>query len=406
MKNINRRKFFTGVGSGLITLGVSRHLKGSANIPQTDPKNTAETSEPRIKKYNTIGKTGIKTSDIIFGATSFFSASVAKYAYDLGVTVFDTAENYMGGRAEEMFGQALKGLRDKVSIITKHYGNRAPATPVNKQQLFERFNASLKRLQTDYIDFAFIHSLDDEADVNRFLQNDDLMSGYAQLKKEGKVRFTGFSTHNAKFFLEQALKPEFAEFAQVIMFMYNHMEGKEIEPVIKQIRDKGIGTIAMKTLAGGQQGNLKTFMNQETSYPQAAIAWVLGNPNIDCAVVSMRSFSHVEEYVSASGRALKREDLALLKEYSRQVDNTYCRVTCKKCEPSCPHHVAISDVMRFEMYFKNYGHEKTAIENYALLDDARKPKNCSNCSGHCNIACPFGIKVQDRLIHADEILHV
>jgi predicted aldo/keto reductase-like oxidoreductase len=120
----------------------------------------------------------------------------------------------------------------------------------------------------------------------------------------------------------------------------------------------------------------------------------------------MRSFSHVEEYVSASGRALKREDLALLKEYSRQVDNTYCRVTCKKCEPSCPHHVAISDVMRFEMYFENYGHEKTAIENYALLDDARKPKNCVNCSGHCNSACPFGIKVRDRLIHADEILHV
>jgi predicted aldo/keto reductase-like oxidoreductase len=305
-----------------------------------------------------------------------------------------------------MLGQALKGVRDKVNIISKHYGYRTPSTPVSKDLIIEKVNGSLKRLQTDHIDVSLTHALDGEDDIKRFLKNESLMEGYAQLKKEGKIRFTGFSTHNAKLLLQEALKPEYSEFVQVIMFIYNHMEGKEIEPLIKQLHDKGIGTIAMKTLAGGQQGNLKGFINKDTSYPHAAIAWVLGNPNIDCAVTSMRSFSHVEEYIAASGKRLERKDLAILREYRREVSDKYCRVSCTKCEPSCPYGVAISNVMRYEMYFINYGHEKVAIDNYAHLDDKKKPKDCSNCSGHCNSACPFGIKVQNRLIHADKILSV
>lgn len=406
MNKINRRKFFTGVGSGLLTLGIGKHLHGSIASQKADINEAAPAEELKIKRYATLGKTGIKTSDIIFGSTSFFSASVAKYAYDFGVNVFDTAENYQGGRSEEMYGQALKAVRDKVSILSKHFGYRNPSTPVNKQQIIEKVNGSLKRLQTDHIDVSFIHNLDEESDIQRFLKNDDLRAGYEQLRKEGKIRFTGFTTHNAKFYLQEALKPEYEGFIQVVMFFYNHMEGKEIEPLIKQLHEKGIGTIAMKTLAGGQQGNLKGFINKDTSYPQAAIAWVLGNPNIDCAVTSMRSFSHVEEYIAASGKKLERKDLAILRDYKREVSDKYCRVSCTKCEPSCPYGVAISDVMRYEMYFMNYGHEKAAIDNYAHLDEKRKPKDCSNCSGHCDSACPFGIKIQDRLIHADKILNV
>ena len=409
MKNINRRKFFTGVGTGLLALGIGKHLPGSTTIQNKETVSITPASpveDVKIKCYKELGNTGIKTSDIIFGSTSFFSANVAKYAYDLGVNVFDTAENYMNGRGEEMIGQALKGVRNNVTLISKHFGFRTPASPVNKQQLIEKINGSLKRLQTDHIDVLFTHALDEEGDIKRFLQNDDLMEGYRQLKKEGKVRFTGFSTHSAPLFLKEALKPEYAEFIQVIMFMYNHMEGKEIEPLIKQLHQKGIGTIAMKTLAGGQQGNLKSFISKETSYPQAALAWVLGNPDIDCAVISMRSFSHAEEYIAASGKKLERKDIALLKEYQRQVFDKYCRVTCRKCEPSCPKGVAISDVMRYEMYFENYGHEKVAVENYAMLDENKKPKDCTNCTGFCNKACPFGIKVQNRLIHTDKILTV
>ena len=77
---------------------------------------------------------------------------------------------------------------------------------------------------------ARAHSVED---LTPLLNNQEILSAYDQLRKDGKVRFTGFSTHNAKQTLKQALD---TEFAQVVLVMYNHIEGKEIEPLIKALR--------------------------------------------------------------------------------------------------------------------------------------------------------------------------
>ena len=166
MAKINRRNFFAGLGAGAVGLGVTG---GGIKLK-------ADEEEIKIKKYNTLGKTGIKTSDIIFGSTGYSSASVARYAYDLGVNVFDTAENYMNGRSEKMLGEALKGIRNKVAIITKHFGRRSPNEKITKKLLIDKFDASLKRLQTDHIDVAFTHAIDN-AD---FWNNQELLSAYEQ----------------------------------------------------------------------------------------------------------------------------------------------------------------------------------------------------------------------------------
>ena len=226
-----------------------------------------------------------------------------------------------------------------------------------------------------------------------------------RLKKDGKLRFSGFSTHNAKVMLKDCLKPEFKDFVQVCMFIYNHMEGKEIEPLITELHKRGIGTIAMKTLAGGRQGNLKSFIKEKMTYPHAAISWVLDNRNIDCVVSSMRSFSHAEEYVAASGKTLNRTDLAILKKYQKEVDREYCRLSCNKCESSCPDKVSVSDIMRYKMYYEDYGQEKNALEHYALLDKNQKPLNCASCSGYCNSACPHGLNVKDQLLDGHRLLN-
>jgi hypothetical protein len=306
----------------------------------------------------------------------------------------------MNGRAEEMYGTALKGIRDKIVLITKHFGMRNPGDKITKKVLMDKFEASLKRLQTDYVDVAFTHAIGDAS----FWDNQELLSAYDQLKKDGKLRFTGFSTHNAPKMLKDCLKPEYKDFIQVCMFIYNHMEGKEIEPLVAELHKRGIGTIAMKTMAGGRQGNLKSFVSEKMTYPHAALSWVLDNQNIDCAVISMRSFSHVEEYVAASGKTLGREDLAVLNKYRHEVDKSYCRLNCDKCESSCPENVAISDIMRFKMYFEDYGQERNALEYYAQLNKKQKPVSCASCAGYCNLSCPYGLDVKDNLIEGHKIL--
>jgi len=392
MANLSRRNFLTAFTSGALGFGLTKKVKASS-------KNTGriqgEDSPIKVQKYNDLGKTGIRVPDVSCGAISFFEPNVLRYAYELGVTYFDTAESYMRKKSESFIGEALKDVRDKITITTKH--GFSARMQIKREDIIKRVEASLKRLQSDYIDIAMVHGLSNLS----LLKNEELLAAYAQMKKEGKIRFTGFSTHNPKVPLEQALDNDFA---QVILFAYNHMEGEEIEPLIEQLRRKGIGTVAMKVFAGGKHGNLKSLISQEVSYPQAAIRWVMTNPNVDCCIPTMSSYSHVEEYVETSGKPMNRADLKMIAEYQRQTTDQYCRVSCDQCLSSCPNNVAVNDVLRYGMYFEDYGMEKEAMRYYTALAKSRKPQDCTSCSGHCEKACPYGLKVKDKLIHAHEIL--
>ncbi len=392
MANISRRNFFKALTSGMLGISLAKNIKPSSMNAGAAQSGS---SPIKIQKYNTLGKTGIKVPDVSCGAISFFEPNVLRYAYELGVTYFDTAEGYMRTKSETFIGQALREVRDKITITTKHpYSSRMQIT---KENVIKRLEASLKRMQTDYIDIAMLHQANDLA----ILENEEMQAAYSQMKKAGKIRFTGFSTHNPALTLKQALDNDFA---QVILFIYNHMEGKEIEPLIEQVHQKGIGTVAMKIFAGGKLGNLKSLISREVSYPQAAIRWVINNPNIDCCIPTMSSYSHVEEYVAASGKPLSRADLKMIAAYQSQANNQYCRVSCQDCLSSCPDSVAVNDVLRYKMYFEDYGMESEAMRFYAELNKSTKPLNCSNCSGYCEKACPFGLKVKSKLINAHEAL--
>ena len=393
MSGLKRRQFITSIASGAVGLGFVGKLK--AGTPGGVP-GQKEAASPRIKKYNDLGKTGLKVPDVSCGAISLFEPNVLRYAYECGVTYFDTAESYLRMKGEAYVGQGLKGVRDKVIITTKHGMN--PGQKIEKASIIKRMEESLKRLQSDYVDVAMVHNI---GDLTPLLNNQEVLGAYDQLKKDGKVRFTGFSTHNARVTLKQALQ---TDFPQVVLVMYNHMEGKEIEPLVRAVRAKGIGTVAMKIFAGGQQGNLKGLVNPGTSYPQAAIRWVMSNPDFDTCIPTMSSYSHVEEYVAASGQPLDRASLGLIARYQRQVHGTYCRVSCTECLSACPRNVAVNDVLRYAMYYENYGMEKQAMDYYAELASPSKPLGCESCPGPCESACPYGLKVRTRLLHSHEIL--
>lgn len=390
MAKLNRRNFLTAFTSGVVGLGFSKTIKGKTRNAVTA---SGDSSSLKIQKYNDLGNTGIKVPDVSCGAISFFEPNVLRYAYDLGVTYFDTAESYMRSKSESFIGDALKDIRDKVTITTKHGLN----AKVKRDEIIKRVEASLQRMKSDYVDIAMVHGVSD-LDL---LDNEEIQAAYAQLKKDGKIRFTGFSTHNAKLTLKQALENDFAS---VILVIYNHDEGKEIEPLIEQVRLKGIGTVAMKVFAGGKHGNLKSLISQKVSYPQAALRWVLSNSNIDTCIPTMSSYSHVEEYVGTSGKPLNRADLKVIAEYQRQTKDQYCRVSCQECLASCPQNVAINDVLRYKMYFEDYRREKDAMQHYSELEDSKKPLNCASCSGNCETACQYNLKVKEKLIHAHEIL--
>jgi predicted aldo/keto reductase-like oxidoreductase len=233
------------------------------------------------------------------------------------------------------------------------------------------------------------------------LDNEEVIAAFTQLKKDGKARFIGFSTHRPADLLKKAMA---ADIWEAILLIYNHMEGPAIEPLVAEARKKGIGLIAMKVFAGGLQGNLKPLVSEKQRYSQAAIRWTLGNPHIDACIVTMSTFSHVEEYVAVSGMPIQRPDAAVLARYRMEAGPHYCRVSCRECLASCPHGVAVNEVFRYAMYFENYGMEKSAVELYGRLDPAKKPTSCLSCDGPCEAACPHGLAVRARLVRSLDLL--
>lgn len=392
MRKFNRRKFLAALGPGVMSIGGARGLTSphegrSFRTPSEDP--------PVIRSYRDLGRTGLKISDVGCGAISLFEPNVLRYAFERGVTYFDTAETYIQSNSERYIGQALAGVRDKIILTTK-LGFSSPAR-IRRDNIVRRMDACLARMKTEYVDIAMVHGLQDLS----LLDNPELLAGYEQLKRSGKVRFTGVSTHNAAVTLPQALESDFVD---VMLVIYNHMEGPSIEPLLLKAGEKGIGIIAMKVFAGGKHGRLASLIGQDVSYPQAAIRWALSGPGIDACVVTMSSYSHVDEYTAASGQPLNRDDLGVIAAYQEQAGPLYCRISCQSCLDACPRGVAINDVLRYGMYFEDYHREKDAMRHYADLPEARRPLPCSDCEGPCDAACPHGLAVREMLIHAHKIL--
>jgi predicted aldo/keto reductase-like oxidoreductase len=125
---------------------------------------------------------------------------------------------------------------------------------------------------------------------------------------------------------------------------------------------------------------------------------VLSNPAVSCLVVSMRLPQHLDEYLYASGQLPKENDVALLDKYDALTAGDYCQPHCGLCLDSCPKGLPINDVLRYRMYFKDYGWEKEGMRLYAKLDtDAGV---CSGCPAPCEPKCPLGIPIREKMLDA------
>ena len=144
----------------------------------------------------------------------------------------------------------------------------------------------------------------------------------------------------------------------VMMLAYHHGIWPRLGDLISRARrEQDMGVIAMKTLKGAKHNGLAGFRDKAPAYSQAALRWVLSNPDVSAAVISFFEFQHVDEYLQASGGEVTPDDLALLGEYDRQIAGSYCSPHCGKCLDHCPEGLAIPDVLRHRMYFEVYGDE-------------------------------------------------
>jgi predicted aldo/keto reductase-like oxidoreductase len=117
----------------------------------------------------------------------------------------------------------------------------------------------------------------------------------------------------------------------------------------------------------------------------------------------MKNFSDLDHYLRASGGSFETADKVALNRYATRFGAEYCRTGCGDCEVACPANVRIATILRYQMYFDDYGDQKKAMESYASLDGGIDA--CATCStSDCNRACPHGLPVRTKLGAAHQTL--
>jgi hypothetical protein len=367
-------------------------------VENTSPNPRPEWKDAYVKNYRRLGRTNEYVSDISVGSGQIDNVEVATAALDRGVNYFDTAPDYSHTGSEQILGQAMKGRRDKVFLATKFCvadGHLPNDTPVPK--IIEAVEASLRRLQTDHVDLIHVHSCDR---VER-LMAPNIHEAFDRLKEQGKARFLGVSTHTPNL-EEVANKAIDSGRFDVMMLAYHFSMWPNFAHILEKAKQHDVGIVAMKTLKGAKHTNLANFRDEAGVYSQAAFRWVLSNPNVSCLVVSFYKPQHVEEYLYASGTQPTASDIALLERYDQLTRGDYCQPHCGVCLSSCPEQLAINDVLRHRMYFRDYGWEKEGMRLYAKLE--RNATLCASCSAPCTDTCPIGVPIKEKMLDAHRLL--
>ena len=356
--------------------------------------------EPAKPEHRVLGRTGLEVSPLGFGCMTTSDPAVIERAADLGINYFDTARVYQGGNNERMVGAALKAKRRQVIISSKTVGK-------TKDEVLADLETSLRELGTDYLDVWYLHNRNTPEDLN-----DDLFEVQQAMKKAGKIRFAGVSTHfNMPGMLAYLVKRGQTD---VTLASYNFTMKPELGEAIHSARQAGMGVVAMKVLAGGfsriQRGDRLYGVNpgaltdtlKQPGAMSAAIKWVLRNRSVDTAIVCMTDFDQLDENRKAMSEPFTGHDEKLLAAQLAYIRPLYCRM-CGACGGVCEKGMPVADVLRMLSYAEGYGQFAMARGRFLELPEPVRRIRCCDCLT-CSVNCPSGVEVRSRMMRAQDLL--
>lgn len=372
--------------------------------------------------YRKFGNTGEEISALGFGCMRFPELEVdgkkivdldktdemlAK-AYEQGVNYFDTAPYYCNSNSEAALGHGVKAFREKVLLSSKF-----PTEVAKKPGDFRRqLETTLKRLDTEYLDFYHFWGIN-KGSFDNIMMKQDLLRDAQLAKEEGLIRHISFSFHDAPEVIKYIIdtSESYGVPMESMLVQYNLLD-RSNEEMLTYAQSKGLGTVAMGPVGGGRLAaptELYAKLTGEKSVPtyELAFKFVLGNPDLNCALSGMENLDMVMKNtaLAAGSTSFSEEEWKKLGDAMEQIkkfSELYC-TGCKYCQP-CPVGIEIPKIFNMFTYHNVYGltdHAKHMFKEYVekggKLRDA-----CVNC-GMCENKCPQHLKIREELDKVEAI---
>ena len=368
-------------------------------------------------KYRIDKKNGNELSILGFGCMRFpkilnkidmeKTEELIIYAVEKGINYFDTA--YIYGGSEVVLGKILKknNLREKIYIATK-----LPIFKIKSKQDFDKyFNLQLKRLQTDYIDYYLMHSINDSASWETLVAM-GIEEWIREKKESGEIKQIGFSYHGTKDEFIKILDAYSWDFTQI---QYNYSDENYQAGItgLKKAYSKGIPVIIMEPLLGGKLVNglsketkdIFKKCNSEYSLVKWALRWLWHLEEVTVLLSGMSTMEQLTQNidianVSEIGMLNKKEleTYKLVEESIKATKKIPC-TGCNYCMP-CPKGVNIPSC--FAAYNTSYtvgyfmGFDQYIMSTGATSVKESRASLCIKC-GKCEVHCPQKIKIRESL---------
>ncbi|MDB5352467.1 MAG: putative oxidoreductase of aldo/keto reductase family [Planctomycetota bacterium] len=407
INDVSRRDFLQ---TGAAVAGVSGLALGGAT-----PATAADDPKPESKKTlptRPLGKTGVDVTILNQGTWQASGLDrILRFAYDQGIRYFDTAKSYGSEPGIKKWLQAMPEVRKNIFLVTKD----SPHTP---KQLIPMLDQRLAALGVDHVDLIFCHAMGDHNEPIDWPKSKEFKETIETIKKSGKAKFVGFSTHHARRaeYLQAAADGGFVD---VIMLQYTPWLDKDapLNRALDACWKKGIGLVSMKQVAGQfgeatKGGPLdevfkKAPMLKEkglTPY-QALLHAIWTDERISTSCVSMRNTDQIRSNVDAARRfePLKQAELHQLHEAVLAAGPTLCADCDGRCAVAAGTKARLGDLTRYLTYHEYHGDKHEARQNYAALTEAERDWRGADLAA-AREACPSGLDFARLLPKADDLL--
>ncbi|MHB9072352.1 MAG: aldo/keto reductase [Desulfobaccales bacterium] len=390
------------------TLGLTGLALGTGTVGAMAAPEPAGGAKAATVPKRKLGKTGVDVSILNLGGMfdTINNQLLLKQAMKWGVKYWDTAESYGNGLSEEGYGRFFARnpeARKEIFLVTKLVPKGGNLT--------ERLDKSLKRLQTDHVDLFFIHAITGIDQMTPAFKD-----WAAEMKKAGKIKFFGFSTHtNMDDCLLGAAKLDWID-AVMLTYNFRTMQSPKMQDALNACAKSGVGLVAMKTQGGGPgpskaatKSELKVvegFEKRGFSDKQAKLKVVWENPQIASLCSQMPSLSILSANVAAARDLTKlaKAEFESLRQYALETKADYCAGCGSICQAAVGGAVPVNEVMRCLMYHRDYGEPELARQTFAGLPEAVRQRLTEMDYSRAEQACPQGLAIAALMRQAQEML--